>query len=740
MRLMRYDYVVKHVPGKGLWTADTLSCAPLILQTNTHRDKPARGHQRAKDTVWWPGHSSQLNDVVLKCKPCIQERQNIKEPLMPTEMPDRPWQTLGADLFTLRGKTYLLVVDYFSSDNGPQFSGSYFEEFAAKYGFVHITSSPKFPQSNGEAERAVQTVKNLLTKASDPYLALLAYRATPLQNGYSPAELLMGRRLRTTVPTLPTLLNPALPDFNVVEAKEKEKRRNDVRHRARTLRPLSPGEDVWVTDARVQGTVISQHNTPRSFIVQGPQGTLRRNRHHLVPLQTDSGVVDAEPQVGENPPTPKAPPPTSPTTETVWTRSGRELIDCSDQVLLLAVGLSVGLLLLLLLSLMVCCLWRKKNRQSQYQELLSTVPSVPVCPAPVILVSQGSWATDIPFTLPPRFVTQNNGELKNDETEDEEEKEGMKTKALHDILAHRGSLSVRSWYPVGSVLAGLYSTTPLNEVVAPPPGLATRLCFSVEYRHSSEQVVVSLLRLGNLPPHFHGNVTLVELRLLPDDRRPRQAKARGTGPDPEFNDCFFFQVSGVCVPLSTLSVCVLSVEKDGKRHAVGRVLFPLEGELGHAGRVLWRDLEPEEDTQCSELGDMQISLSYSSSLQRLSVVVLQARGLQLLTDAGVCVQVSLRIHTQVAKMKRTCVVRGEKEPLFNYRMTFKLRPQHLDEACLRFELQQPNDSRSEPPALLGVLVLGPFMYARGHQLQHWMDMVNTAEKPVKLWHGLGRAT
>lgn len=90
-------------------------------------------------------------------------------------------------------------------------------------------------------------------------------------------------------------------------------------------------------------------------------------------------------------------------------------------------------------------------------------------------------------------------------------------------------------------MAGLYTVAPLNEVVAPPPGMATRLCFSVEYRHRSEQLMVSLLRLANLPPHFHGNVTLVELRLLPDDRRPRQAKARGTGPDPEFCDCLIFQ-------------------------------------------------------------------------------------------------------------------------------------------------------------------------------------------------------
>lgn len=53
----------------------------------------------------------------------------------------------------------------------------------------------------------------------------------------------------------------------------------------------------------------------------------------------------------------------------------------------------------------------------------------------------------------------------------------------------------------------------------------------------------------------------------------------------------------MCVSQSTLSVCVLSVQPDGKRRAVGRVLFPLEGELGQAGRVLWRDLETEDDTQ-----------------------------------------------------------------------------------------------------------------------------------------------
>lgn len=165
---------------------------------------------------------------------------------------------------------------------------------------------------------------------------------------------------------------------------------------------------------------------------------------------------------------------------------------------------------------------------------------------------------EIPFTVPPRLTARNRDDRASEETE-----------APRDVLGHRGSLSVQSrspafysgttflgrelmgdflgstsgWYPVGTVLAGLYSAAPLGQVApAPPRGLATRLCFSVEYRHSSEQLTVSLLRLANLPPRFHGNATLVELRRLPDDRRPRQAKARGTGPDPEFSDCFIFQV------------------------------------------------------------------------------------------------------------------------------------------------------------------------------------------------------
>ena len=80
------------------------------------------------------------------------------------------------------------------SDNGQQYSQ--FTEIAIQYGFVHITSSPKYPESIGTAERAVRTIKDILKKnkmqSGDMYMTMLVYRFTPLENDLSFAKLLMG--------------------------------------------------------------------------------------------------------------------------------------------------------------------------------------------------------------------------------------------------------------------------------------------------------------------------------------------------------------------------------------------------------------------------------------------------------------------------------------------------------------------------------------------------------------------
>ena len=86
------------------------------------------------------------------------------------------------------------IPEIMISDNGPQYVSWKMNQFVRQYGFNHLTSSPHYPQSNSQAERAVQTVKKLLKQAEEPWVALLNYRAAPLPwCNLSPAELLMGR-------------------------------------------------------------------------------------------------------------------------------------------------------------------------------------------------------------------------------------------------------------------------------------------------------------------------------------------------------------------------------------------------------------------------------------------------------------------------------------------------------------------------------------------------------------------
>ena len=93
---------------------------PLNLRLEV-LDKIHQGHvgimkcqERAKQSVWWPGLSTQVQDMVQSCRTRAMYLVNKPEPLLPTSFLQRPWQTLAADLFKCENVDYLLVVYYFS--------------------------------------------------------------------------------------------------------------------------------------------------------------------------------------------------------------------------------------------------------------------------------------------------------------------------------------------------------------------------------------------------------------------------------------------------------------------------------------------------------------------------------------------------------------------------------------------------------------------------------------------------
>lgn len=303
----------------------------------------------AQTCVYWPGITKEIERKVGQCEQCMEYSRSLqKESMRLREIPTGPWRHLATDLFEVDGQHFLLIADYYSkmpfvkhirdetsscviaklktlfsehgipdklySDGGPCYISAKFQEFATTWNFKHITSSPRYPQSNGFAERMVQTCKLILRKAkksgTDPELAMLQARCTPVSHGLgSPADLLYGRKLRAGLPL------HTLGDEDVRETlrNRSEKQAEYYNQGAKDLPELHIGQQVAIQDADTlkwrRATVEDKHDN-RSYTVTTETGsTLRRNRRHLRDLPTasttpSSGVAaSSSPSSGSTPTT-----------------------------------------------------------------------------------------------------------------------------------------------------------------------------------------------------------------------------------------------------------------------------------------------------------------------------------------------------------------------------------------------------------------------------------------------------
>ena len=80
------------------------------------------GHQgenksilQARESVNWPSISTDISRMVKTCEPCNKHQPaQLKLPILQPDLPIRPWEKLGTDIFEFRREKYFMVVDYFS--------------------------------------------------------------------------------------------------------------------------------------------------------------------------------------------------------------------------------------------------------------------------------------------------------------------------------------------------------------------------------------------------------------------------------------------------------------------------------------------------------------------------------------------------------------------------------------------------------------------------------------------------
>lgn len=283
---------------------------------------------RARMLYFWPGMNNQIKELIGACTVCEKfKRNNQREPLKQEETPEYPFHIMAMDLYEYAGRDFLAAIDSYSgylvsmelgnktsghiigklrevfnkvgyptvikSDNVP-FGSAEFERFAAECNTQLKFSSPRYPQSNGLAEKGVAIAKNILKRCYEVneidqfQYRILEYNTSPVASmGVTPSELFFGRLIKTRLPMCGSLLVRGNLSEKIIKQKienKREKQKYYYDRNAKTLSVLNVGDlIIFKKNSREwnYGTIIGNVNG-RSYIIRDSfDNHFRRNRRFI---------------------------------------------------------------------------------------------------------------------------------------------------------------------------------------------------------------------------------------------------------------------------------------------------------------------------------------------------------------------------------------------------------------------------------------------------------------------------
>ena len=265
----------------------------VLQQLHSGHPGIARMKAIARSYVYWPRIDADIEELVKRCVNCASAAKSpVKTTLSSWPMVKSPWSRIHIDFAgPFQGHYFLVIIDAYSkwpeiammsqittsstiyelksvfarfglpqtlvSDNGTQFTSTQFSEFCKTNGINHIRSPPYHPQSNGQAERFVDTFKRAMLKMKEEGITrdillvfLQSYRNTPnpaLPNNISPAEAIFGRKCRTIL----TLMNPTNSQMNIPIHNKKMEESFNKQHGAKQ-KSYKVNQSVYVIEYHIK--------------------------------------------------------------------------------------------------------------------------------------------------------------------------------------------------------------------------------------------------------------------------------------------------------------------------------------------------------------------------------------------------------------------------------------------------------------------------------------------------------
>ncbi|XP_037696561.1 synaptotagmin-8 [Choloepus didactylus] len=260
-----------------------------------------------------------------------------------------------------------------------------------------------------------------------------------------------------------------------------------------------------------------------------------------------------------------------------------------------------------------------------------------------------------------------------------------------------------------------------------------RLQLSLEYHRSNQEVRVGLKQAAGLRAPDPGSPTdpyaRVSVSTQADQWRETRVH-RGTL-SPVFEETCSFQVPQATLPGATLRVQLLAFRRFSPHVPLGELRLPLgTTDLRHVLEC-WHELGPPGTDEPELSGELCVSLRYVPGTGRLTVVVLEARGL----SPGLAepyVKVQLLLNQRKWKKRRTSMRKGTVAPYFNEPFTFRVPVSQVQSVDLVLAIWARGPQLRAQP--VGKVLLGA--RASGQPLQHWADMLARAQRPSTQWHRL----
>lgn len=305
----------------------------------------------ARQSVFWPGMTKDIVEMVKCCETCNKYHSaQPKMPILQPELPVRPWEKIGTDIFEFEGKKYLMIVDYYSrfpivrpltnisadcicnvftdvlteyglcstilSDFGSQYISQIFRAKCKANAITLLFSSPYHHQVNSLAEKMIGVCRILWKKAREEgeslQTSLWTYRVTPFDyKTPSPYELLFGRKPVVLLPASNRSMLPKHPNresHQESNIKQQDQQREFYNRRGtQDKSALSQGENVYIwndiSHIWEPGKVIDIPNPlrePRTYRVELNSKVFTRTRDHLKPrastrMPQDERVDNPEP-------------------------------------------------------------------------------------------------------------------------------------------------------------------------------------------------------------------------------------------------------------------------------------------------------------------------------------------------------------------------------------------------------------------------------------------------------------